>query len=704
MDLSQIHVALDTWLGRERHQLPLWLPVSLGGGIGCWFALPHRADWIAMVLLFASIAALGVALGQSRWTGRSLIILGVTAALGLTSAWWRAERLAAPILDGPRVTAFDARILSAEDRAADEKLRYIVAPLGRNDLPARLRISAQIAPGSSTPGLWPAGTVMHLRARLMPPAPAMLPGGYSFARSAWFQQIGATGTMLDRPIIISTADPDTFAQRLDRLRNRIADHIATRLPPREGGIAVALAVGSTGRIAPDDAEAMRASGLAHLLSVSGLHITAVVGASMALALALLALSERLALRWPLPLISAAIGALMAILYTLLTGAEVPAVRSCLAALLVLTGMALGRRAVSLRLVATAAMIVLLLWPEALVGPSFQMSFAAIVVLVALHEHPVIRHRFERREEPQTHRLARAVAMLLLSGFAVELILTPIVLFHFHRAGLYGVFANILAIPLTTFAIMPLAGLALLLDLIGLGAPCWWLVGKAIHLLLELATQAASLPGSTLLLAAMPMWSFALFIFGGLWLLLWQTGWRWLGLVPVGVASVLAALAPAPDLIVTRDGRHALVRLDDGAVLLLRDRAGDFVRDALAESAGLDQLQLRAMDSHPGVDCSPDACTVQLWRDGRATTIGFIRSDNMLPWQAFTQWCAGLDLVIAPRRLPPACQPRKLRWDRETLDEMGGGMLVLSRWQVRYGKSAVGDHPWERPARVRRPDA
>ena len=201
--------------------------------------------------------------------------------------------------------------------------------------------------------------------------------------------------------------------------------------------------------------AMRRSGLTHLLSVSGLHITAVVAAAMLLSLKLLALSERLALRFRLVLVSAGVAAAAGIGYTLLTGAQVPTVRSCVAALLVLRGIALGREAISLRLVAVGALVVLLIRPEALAGPSFQMSFAAVTAIVALHSTHWARRLFERREEGIIGAHRARCSAIIMTGLAVELALMPMALFHFHRAGLYGVVANIVAIPLTTFVIMPL---------------------------------------------------------------------------------------------------------------------------------------------------------------------------------------------------------------------------------------------------------
>ncbi len=287
------------------------------------------------------------------------------------------------------------------------------------------------------------------------------------------------------------------------LRAALSAHIESKLSGSAGGIATALATGDQGAISIADTQAMQRSGLAHLLSVSGLHVSAVTAVTMLIVMRLLALFPMLALRWRLPLIAAGAAAAAAIGYTWLTGAQVPTIRSCVAALMVLVALSLGREAITLRLVAAGAFFVLLLWPEALAGPSFQLSFAAVTAIIALHEHPRIRALFAKREEGRGRRLLRELGSLLLTGLVVELALIPIGLFHFHRAGVYGVLANIVAIPLTTFVIMPLEALALLLDLVGLGAPVWWLTQKALDLLLWLANTTASAPGAVAALPSMP---------------------------------------------------------------------------------------------------------------------------------------------------------------------------------------------------------
>ena len=281
-------------------------------------------------------------------------------------------------------------------------------------------------------------------------------------------------------------------------------------------------------------------------------------------------------------------------YNTTTGAEVPTIRSCVAALMMLAALALGREAVTLRLVAAGALVVLVAWPEALAGASFQLSFAAVTAIVALHEHPRVRALFLAREEAWWRRILREGGSLLATGLLVELALMPIAAFHFHKAGLYGALANIVAIPLTTFVVMPLEAGALVLDLVGLGAPLWWLAARALGLLLWLAHGVASAPGSVTALPAMPRGAFGLMVAGGLWVALWRTRLRWAGLMPIAIGACWTLATPAPDLLVTGDGRHLAWRGDDGRLALLRERAGDYTRDTLAENGGVDGERKRGL--------------------------------------------------------------------------------------------------------------
>jgi competence protein ComEC len=362
-------------------------------------------------------------------------------------------------------------------------------------------------------------------------------------------------------------------------------------------------------------------------------------------------------------------------------------------LLVLLGIALGRDAISIRLVAVGALIVLVFRPEALAGPSFQMSFAAVTAIVALHSTAWARKLFLRRDEGMFMRFGRAVAAIVLTGLAVEFALIPFALFHFHRAGLYGVGANVIAIPLTTFVIMPLEAGALLFDTIGIGQALWWLTGKAIGGLLALAHAVASAPGAVALMPSMPRWAFGSIVAGGLWLCLWTSRIRAAGIVPVAFGTMAAWVAPAPDLLVTGDGRHLVVLSADGTPQLLRERAGDYMRQLFAEASGFagDPANL---GEEPSSLCSRDSCTAVIRKGDAEWRLFATRSATLMDWTVTTNACAQADIAVSDRRLPRGCRPRWLKLDRAALAKSGGVSISLGADpRVETVAERIGEHPW-----------
>ena len=680
---QRLFARLEQALEAEREQLGLWVPVGLGLGIAAWFGLPNRLEWLAFCCCAIAVASGGMILPVGGRLRHAMILGGLLAAFGCLLIWGKALAFGTAPLPRAAFVEVTGEVRSADALPAQQMSRVLVRPIGMSALPQLIRVN--IAAADVPDGLG-RGAIIRFRSRLMPPAEASLPGGYDFSRRAYFQGIGATGRAL-KPITVLRPSMEA-----PPLRNRLLAHILKNASGGGAGIAAALATGDQGAISEADADAMRRSGLAHLLSISGLHVTALIGAVIFLLMRIMALSRRAALDWPLMLIAAAGGALAGIGYTLLTGAEVPTIRSCVAALLVLGGLALGREAITLRLIAAGALVILLLWPEALAGPSFQMSFAAVIAIVALGEHPRFRAFAAAREESVSRRLGRHLIILLLSGLAVELVLSPIALFHFHKAGMMGAFANLVAIPLTTFVVMPLEALALLLDVAGLGAPAWWLTDRALDLLLLIAHGVAASPWAIVTAPSVPSYVFAMIVLGGLCCLLWRSRWRWMGVAPVALGMIIIVTSSPPEILVTAGGRHVAVRGKDGGMAILRERAGDYVRDMFAESVGHEGA-LAAMADLPEARCSIDLCLVTLTGGGRTWQLLVTRTGVVVPRKSLAQDCARADIVIADRRLPSWCKPRWLKADRQLLARTGGLAIDLDGGTVRTGKIPGDAHPW-----------
>jgi competence protein ComEC len=686
--LGRAPSAIEAWLEAEREQLALWLPVGLAGGVAVWFLLPGAAAWAAFLCATASVAVAGAIPGGGR-ARRAAAGFSLCLALGCALIWWRAERPAGPRLDRPAVVRLVGTIDRVEPLPARQATRLTVRPADPA-LPRHIRVT--VPQEDASDALAP-GAVVAVRARLVPPPRAAVPGAYDYAAVAWFQGIGATGKALDPVRIVAPSRGGGPGRWLADARTRLSRHILAMLHGPAGGIAVALVTGDMGGVPQADNDAFRRSGLAHLLSVSGLHLTAAVGATMWIALRLMALSRRAAIGLPLPLIAAAIGAGVGIAYTLLTGAEVPTVRSLIAALIVLAGVALGREALTLRLVATGAGVCLLLWPEQAAGPSFQLSFAAILAIVALHEQGTVHAVFAARDEGWARRFARSIAGLLATGIVVELALMPIALFHFHRAGFYGAVANIVAIPLTTFVIMPVEALALIADMAGVGAPFWWLTGLAIRLLLRIAHAVAALPGASALVPTLSRGGYAAIVAGGLWLALWRTRLRIAGWVPIAGGLATMLLATPPDIVVTGDGRHMAIRTADGGVALLRERTGDYVRAALSEVEGAEGDAALVIDDLPQARCGPDLCAVTLRRGGRDWRVLATRSHMLVERASFARACAAADIVVSERRLPVWCVPRWLKADAAMLARTGGLAIRFAPPSIETVAAMQAGKPW-----------
>lgn len=679
---------IESALATERDQLPILIPAGLAIGIVIWEAYGDTG-WLPMAMLALVFIGMTVAKREKTLSRTFLQFASLFVLVGFLSIAAKSALVASPPLQTIQISTFYGRITKVEQLTARQKVRFELETGQHAALPPKVRINLKLEQYRAE---FVPGAIISLRARLVPPAGPSLPGAYDFARRAWFAEIGATGTALGAVNLYKRSEAKNH---MGDAREWIAAQVQRSLPGDSGAIALALATGEQGQIAERDADAMRNSGLAHLLSISGLHVTAVVGAVFFLVSRLLALFPFFALRQPVPIYAACLAAAAAICYTLLTGAQVPTVRSCIAALIVLVALALGRDAISLRLVAFGATIILLFWPEALAGPSFQLSFAAVATIIVLHDSDWMR-AFAARSKGESifRRIIAGLFSLLITGLVIELMLAPIALFHFHKTGLYGALANIIAIPLTTFIVMPFEALGLLFDVIGVGAPFWWIAGRGISIILWIAHYVSALPGAVAMFPAMPNWAFAFTVTGLFWFGVLKSKIRWLGLpvCMIGFAGILAA--PYPDILITGDGKHMAVTDTAGRYTLLRSRAGEYVRDTLRENTGINAEPIDIED-WPGAVCSPDSCVISLQRGSRRWIVLALRTRYSIPAMELSAACKRADIVVSERWLPRPCQPRWIKADRNMLEKTGGLAFYLEQPFVKTVSDQSPHSPWVR---------
>ncbi len=459
--------------------------------------------------------------------------------------------------------------------------------------------------------------------------------------------------------------------------------------------------GERGAIPKPVVDAMRDSGLAHLLAISGLHMGLVAGLLFFGVRAILALMPPLALYHPIKKWAALAAAAGALAYLLLVGATVSSQRAFLMVTVVLLAVLLDRSAISLRLVAWAALAILLVAPESLLSASFQMSFGAVTALIAGYEVVTLRRAGRAGEGGLSGRLGLYLAGVALTSVIAILATAPFAVYHFNRMAWYGLAANMVAVPLTAFWIMPWALLAFVLMPLGLEFLALHPMGWGIGAVIAVAQTIAALPGSVMPVKAMPLAGFALIITGGLWLCLWQRPWRlWgLGAVAFGLLSMLTVRPP--DLLVSEDAKLMAVRDSEGRLWLSSSRRGGFTAETWLRRAGeADGLAWPreatrgAPESTAPLTCDSLGCVYR--RDGWTVALAE-RGD------ALEEDCREAQVVIS--REPVSrhhCRGPEIVIDRFDLWRAGGHALWLSDDSVRVESVAGlrGARPWV-PDRARR---
>src|SRR6185312_5163203 len=534
------------WLWRqateERERWVLWAPVFIGVGVAAYFGFASEPPlWFGAVGL-AGAVIMRVAL--RRWPLPAVVATCLALAfLGLAAAQLRVALVSAPIL------AREVGKAAVEGRVCEVGLQphgyrlYLddVTIAGRAPEATPRRVRVRVGAGFSSGEI---GQRIVMAARLGPISAPVAPGAFDFQRDVYFERIGAVGFAFGAPRPAALQVAGSWAQslpcRLSALRLTIAERIRAVLPGDTGAIGVALITGDQGAISKPTMQLMRDSGLAHLLSISGLHIGLVAGILFVALRRGLCLVRGLALYHPIKKWGAIAAFAGTLFYVLLAGAPVPAVRAFIMTSMFLLAVILDRTAISLPPVAWAAVVVLLVSPEELIGPSFQMSFAAVVALVAAYEATQAQRLRWRAETGWAGRAGLYLGGLVCTSLIATLATGPYSIYHFNRVAHYGVFANMIAVPLTGMWVMPWAVLAIILMPFGLERFALIPMGWGIDGIMAIAQYVAALPNAVSVVPAMPVAGLAIITIGCLWLCLWQRRWRLAGLpvMLVGLATIL----------------------------------------------------------------------------------------------------------------------------------------------------------------------
>lgn len=466
---------------------PLLLPLALALGAALYMIAPLEPSWPLLVGAMLP-ALLGWSILQRRGGGRAALLFGILACAGLGA-----------IAGKVRTGVVSAPILQEE--IGPVRIEGVVAEIDASERSRRIRIDVR-AIEDLTPERTPKyvrfsykgdipfnpGRAVACKAILSPPPRPVVPGDYEFHRDAYFQQLGGVGFATGKCEPLPTPPPATLTDRafywIQAVRRAISQHVFEEAGKKGGGMSAAMVAGDRSLISPDDSEALRLSGLAHLLSISGVHMVLAGGIVFFIIRYLWVLIEPLALRIP-AVKAAAFGAVVACtFYFIISGMEVATQRSYIMALIAFGAKLFDRPALSLRSIAIALFIVVLLQPESVVTPGFQMSFAASGALIALYE---VWPKLDRPDRPGVFvRIGAWIVGTAATSLTASAATMPFALYHFDRAAIFSVIANIASTPIITLWTTPAAAAAAIAAPFGLDAPFLALMGKSLEVVLAIA--------------------------------------------------------------------------------------------------------------------------------------------------------------------------------------------------------------------------
>ena len=695
-------------------RLFLWLPVAMGMGAAIYLSLPFEPDlWWVLLPLITGLVALVLArrYGSSGLVINVLILLAAFT-IGATVCKLRTEHVRAPVLSSEVSTyTLQAYVIDVVSPSEDQP-RLLLAPISLRGVspentPLRLRVS--LRPGAlEATGIRP-GDAISTFAILNPPPPPNMPEGYDFARNAYFQGVGGVGMVPGVPKIM-VSPPHSWwldlVMKLNRLRWSITERLVQTTAPdwkngrAIGGFAAALVTGHENFIPQSLIQDMRDSGLAHILSISGVHM-AIVGGFIFFALrALMASIPWLALHTPVKKWAAGLSIVCILLYLALSGSPAPAVRSAVVACVAFGAILLDRRALSLRALAIAAIVVICLTPEAVIQPGFQMSFSATAALLALAES--LKNPVSEISVPMwvkaIQSALRGLWLSLLASVVATAATTPFAIAYFNRFSVYGLLSNLFEAPVTAFLVMPALALGTVFSATPLGGICLRVAGIGLWLIERIAALTSDLPQAVINWPSAPPYVLGISFIGLLWICLVRGKIRWIGLLAAAAILWWPRVTP-PDIWIDPEGGNAAIRIGNSAYVM-RSKVRQYGYEQWTQHYGLKALDETVRDQNyfcKGYGCMP--------LPQNQVRIGFWFSNKPPKVDRLVELCQASDLVVL--RNPVGDWPVECAGVNRISagDFRSMGALELTRqksnkqkgWAIKAAQPLRGDRYWSRPS-------
>ena len=697
---------LSNILDGEQSRWFLWLPVFFGLGIGSYFSLPFEPGISFFVPCLIILLALGL------FPRRSIYAVLITAALitvilGFSLAKLRTELVRAPkIMKTSGVVRVEGWVERIENiskvRSKGRRLLIrVVAVEGfeAKDLPEHLRLFERSNKLKKTVDKLSVGDYVRTSAILRPPPSPSQPGGYDFARTAWFQKLGGVGYSVKGFSLVE--EKPALSWRLwawvevETLRANVGERISSHLTGEAGAVGRALLTGDRSQISEKTKTALRHSGLAHILAISGLHMAVMSGAVFWLVRAFLALSRWLVLTQPIKKWSALVAIIGALFYLVLSGASPATQRAFIMVVLLYVAVLLDRPALSLRNVAVAALVILVIWPESLINIGFQMSFAAVTSLIAFYE--VWNGRQFSHENPQwaygiSGRIFYFFIGVALTTIVAGIAIAPLSAYHFGREAGYSLIANLGALPVFSFVVMPMALVSLVSMPFGLEQLPLQLMGFGVEIIVAIASWVSNLPGAVIYIAQVPQYALVMVVFGALWLLLWQLRWRYLGLFAIGLGLAFFQAAPKPDIYIG----------DNARTIAVRNNAGEHGETRLSAPKTSKRSYLLKRWLEKDGDARPPSLVAK-GENFRCDFHGCVtRTKDYLVVHnrnaaGLDDDCQRADILIARMAIKRPCMHPKLIIDKSLTTIMGAHVIYIDgdRFRVETVEAARGRRPWSR---------
>src|SRR6266404_381757 len=535
-------------LAAEGDRRILWLPVFFGTGIALYFTPTVEPPW--WLGLAATIVAIIPAIAFRRRPAlRNAAIAFAFCTAGLAVMQQARWERGAPMLErrlGPVMVT--GRVIDVDQ--LDRGWRVVIAPdpvpgLAAAEQPRRLRL--HIAPSSDE--LRP-GDRLQVKAMLFPVPGQVLPGGRDMQRELYFVGIGGVGYSYGGARRIATPDEvrgdGGWREWLLQLRNEMTRRIAAALPGATGGVASAVITGKRGTMPEEVKQAFRDSGLSHLLAIAGLHLGLVGGFVFFAVRGGLALIPWVALRYPIKKITALVTLVVLFCYLMISGAAIPTQRAFVMTGIVFVAVLIDRLRISMRICALAALVVLVIDPASLVGVSFQMSFGAVVALIAVYERWGTRLAYLFHSGSFAKKAVGYFGAVAVTTLVATIGTEPFAIYHFHHLVLYSPLANVIAVPISAMWTLPWGVIACLLMPFGREKLALVPMGWGIDVTIAVAQWVAALPGNVWSMPRLPTLGVVLVALGGCWLCLWQGRWRWWGTAGIAAGMATMRLTRPPD--------------------------------------------------------------------------------------------------------------------------------------------------------------